>query len=223
MHILTDNQALVKALAGIETGCTTIEETRSSLNNASRTNSITIHWIKAHNNFYGNELADQLAKDGAMGLGTGPYIQVPLSKTVARTEVFNSISDLWNKRWQAEKSCRQTKIFFPEINRSKSAKIKSSNRTTLSRLVRGITGHDFRRRHEGLIEGVSRGNCRFCEEEEESSDHIINHCPRLTVLRSDTFGTLRGFPVTPNWQPEQLAAFLSDPTISGMEAPEREY
>ena len=39
----------------------------------------------------------------------------------------------------------------------------------------------------------------------------------------DVFGTPLGSAVSPSWQPEQLAAFLSDPTISEMEATEWEY
>ena len=97
------------------------------------------------------------------------------------------------------------------------------NRADLSRMIRAILGHDFRRRHKGLVEGVTRGNCTFWEEAEESSDHIINHCPRLAVRRANAFGMIYGLPAPPCWEPEQLAAFLLDQTISEMEAPEREY
>ena len=90
-------------------------------------------------------------------------------------------------------------------------------------MVRALTGHDFRRRHEGLVKGVPTGNCRFCHTADESSDHIINHCPRLAEKRMDIFRTPMGTAVIPTWKPEQLAAFLSDPSISEMEAPDREY
>ena len=90
-------------------------------------------------------------------------------------------------------------------------------------MIRAISGHDFRKRHEGLVQGIVPSNCRFCGDEEETSSHVINNCPRLSKKRMDYFRTPMGTEVTPNWKPEQLAAFLSDPIISEMEVPEWEY
>jgi len=42
-------------------------------------------------------------------------------------------------------------------------------------------------------------------------------CPRLAFERSFYFSVLPTVPVTPNWSLKQLAAFVSDPLISGME------
>ena len=121
------------------------------------------------------------------------------------------------------KDARQTRIFFPTINLSKSAEIVKMTRNNIGMMVRAITGHDFRRRHESLVKGTLEGNCRLCGTEEETSDHIVNRCPRVANMRMEIFRTPMGADVTPHWKPEQLAAFLSDPTISEMEVPEREY
>ena len=65
--ILTDSQALIKALACYKDDSRTIQNTRTLLNEAAENKPITLRWIKAHVNNYGNELADLLAKDGAQG------------------------------------------------------------------------------------------------------------------------------------------------------------
>ena len=130
---------------------------------------------------------------------------------------------MWNKRWTKGKDARQTRIYFPKIDLSKSAKIRKMNRNQIGQMIRALTGHDFRKRHEGLVRGIPVSNCRFCHTEEETSSHIINSCPRLTEKRMECFRIPYGSEVNPTWQPEQLAAFLSDPTISEMEAPEWEY
>ena len=146
-----------------------------------------------------------------------------MANKVARTRVHRYITKEWDKRWQNGKDARQTRIFFPKIDLSKSTKIKTLSRDKIGKVIRATTGHDFRKRHEGLIQGIIPSNCRFCGTNEETSAHIINECPRLAKIRMDHFRTPMGAEVTPTWQPEQLAAFLSDPTISEMEAPEWEY
>ena len=118
-----------------------------------------------------------LAKDGAMGLGNGPLVQSKKARKVAKTEITNHIISMWNKRWSKGKDARQTKIYFPKIDLSKSAKIRKMNRTQIGQMIRAITGHDFRKRHEGLVRGIPVSNCRFCQTEEETSSHIINSCP----------------------------------------------
>ena len=168
-------------------------------------------------------MADMLAKDGAKGLGTGPPVLTKVARAVAKSLVNDNIVKMWNERWVNGKDARQTRIFFPKVNLSKSAKIRQMDRMNISRVIRALTGHDFRKRHEGLVRGVEASNCRFCWQEEETSSHIINDCPRLAEMRMDKFKTSLGSKVTPTWQPEQLAAFLSDPSISEMEVPEWEY
>ena len=52
---------------------------------------------------------------------------------------------------------------------------------------------------------------------------IIDSYLSLAEKWMQIFKTSMGSKVTPTWQPEQLAAFLSDPTISEMEVPDWEY
>ena len=96
------------------------------------------------------------------------------------------------------------------------------SRDHVSRIIRAITGHDFRKKHEGLISNSNDTNCRFCNASTESSSHIVFDCPRLLQKRSHYFKRPLGLSITPDWEPKQLAAFLLDPTISGMEAHTRE-
>ena len=223
VEILTDNQALVKALENKESNSESVHKSKADLNTRGQTLDLKINWIKAHNNYEGNELADLLAKDGAAGLGNGPLVTTKIARKVANTKIKRYIENEWNIRWRNGKDARQTKIFFPKIDLSKSQQITKLSRVTLGKVIRAISGHDFRKRHEGLMKGITTSNCRFCGNEEETSSHVINQCPRLAKKRMDYFRTPMGTEVNPTWKPEQLAAFLSDPTISEMEVPEWEY
>ena len=198
----------------------TIQNTRKALNEAAKTRHITIRWIKAHVNHYGNELADILAKDGAQGLGTEPFRTIPLSASTFNTAVDQYMVTKWNERWKQGKDARQTRIFFPEINLKQSKELRKLSRDNLSMAIRAITGHDFRRRHESIVQGFNLGNCRLCQQGEESADHLVNKCPTLIWKRMESFASPLGSQVTPHWQPKQLVAFLSDPSISELELPE---
>ena len=175
--------------------------------------------MKAHVGIYGNEMADILAKEGTKMTPTKESL---VSKAELNRQVDTLIYTVWNTQWETRKDCRQTKLLFPTIDTNKSKKIMKLSRAHLSRMVRAITGHDFRKKHEGLVTGTQDTKCRFCSEQTESSYHIIAECPRLMQKRSLHFNRPLGLSITPNWEPKQLAAFLSDPTISEMEAPVRE-
>ena len=58
-------------LANPITTSKTVKEIKQAITKGLHTN-ITIKWIKAHVGHYGNELADQLAKDGASKNPIGP-------------------------------------------------------------------------------------------------------------------------------------------------------
>ena len=146
---------------------------------------------------------------------------VPLSKAEIEGKLKEIITRIWNKRWESRGDCRQTKIFFPKVDLKKSSEITKMSRENISRVIRAITGHDFRRKHEALVTGSTDTQCRFCEDAVESSAHIINDCPRLAGKRLHYLNRPLGRSVTPDWEPQQLAAFLSDPIISEMEAPVR--
>ena len=166
--------------------------------------------------------ADVLAKDGALGLGSQGTITVKPSRTILSSEIDTKIRKMWSDRWQNGKDARQTRLFFPDIDLKKSRELRKLTRENLSKAIRAITGHDFRRRHESLVSGVNLGNCRFCDQQEESSFHVVNQCPRLAWKRMEIFKTQLGATSNPGWQVRQLVAFLSYPSISEMETPSGE-
>ena len=72
VQIITENQALVQALANKETESVIVNDKKEAMNAWGLNQDLHINWIKAHNDHEGNKLADMLAKDDAMGLGNGP-------------------------------------------------------------------------------------------------------------------------------------------------------
>ena len=55
-------------------------------------------------------------------------------------------------RWSKRTDARQTLIFFPKLAPKKSEKLLKLSNETLGRAVRALSGHDFRSRHNAVLE-----------------------------------------------------------------------
>ena len=119
----------------------------------------------------------------------------------------------WTTEWQQLPTCRMTKIFFPKPDKNKTKKLLKHGRAYLHRLIECATGHNNLNYLQSKIypEDVSE-LCRFCEEEPETFDHLLNECPCFQQAR---FDILQNQPIqnTLNWNSELGGTPL--PLISG--------
>ena len=146
--ILTDSRAAMGALKQIDTKSKTVKDTKLALNKLAANIDVEIKWIMSHKGITGNEIADRAAKAGSK---LRPTIATTKSKSAIKQQVNEVIYAEWDDRWQNQPSCRQTKIFFPSIDRGKSKKIIGMSKHDLSILVRHITGHVHLDRHRKII------------------------------------------------------------------------
>ena len=205
--ILSDSQAALQAIKSTHIDSLLVQDAITELNNLGQFIKIELVWIKAHVNHPGNELADAKAKEGAHS------DDIPVMNRAAKSEVRNAISNhyvkLWTKWWSKYKKCRQTKIWFPEPDINKSKKSIKYNRATFSTMVRWVTGHNFLKRHNAIVEPEPHDpNCRYCGLEPETSSHIITECEVLCHHRSEIFNTHFLNPREPVWRVDRLIAFL---------------
>ena len=61
---MIDSQAAIKSLENINTTSNLVVRTKQALNELGRNYSVELHWVKAHVNNKGNEIADRAAKTG---------------------------------------------------------------------------------------------------------------------------------------------------------------
>ena len=118
----------------------------------------------------------------------------------------------WNERWMhhcpIEARCRQTKAFFPELNKRKAESFVASDRVTLSKLILIATGHNFFNYHQNIIDNqlcelgaieeseIQSAKCDLCyvegQDEEDrpvqTSMHIFGDCERFADVRMQCFG-----------------------------------
>ena len=212
--IYSDSQAVVHALCQYETNSHLLLTTIQALNEAAKAtrSMLIIRWCKGHAGHDGNERADFYAKDGAED--TDQMVDDPPLATYSnlKSEIKELIWENWNTRWRdhcpIEARCRQTKAFFPELNRRLANSFIQSDRTTLSKLILLVSGHNFLNYHKNIIDNqlvelglknedeVQSAKCDFCyiegQEEEfrpvQTTIHLFSDCEKFANARLRNFG-----------------------------------
>ena len=203
IKIFSDSQAVLKTLAGFSAKSKLILETHNLLNYTMQTHSLVrleLSWIKAHNNYEGNERADELARNATFNAITYWDIAPPFS--YLKRNITKAIYDIWDERWANLESCRMTKIFYPTVHKGKAKKLLELSRKQSRRLIEIITGQN----NLNYVQNKVRKTellCRLCEEEEETFDHFVFHCPCLYSYRIKHF-LGKNFAGTHKWDIQEL-------------------
>jgi ribonuclease HI len=121
--IHTDSKITLEATANPKNHQNLVEQIREGVRRLEKYN-WTIHftWVKAYNDNFGNELADQLAKKAASrGEGETAYSKIPKSAVI---KVIQEEGELqWQKEWNASTKGDIKKSFFPVIRDRKSKRL----------------------------------------------------------------------------------------------------
>ena len=104
-----------------------------------------------------------------------------------KKEISNCIQKEGTKEWQENPTCRMTKIFYPNLDKSKAKQLLNLLRKKSRRLIEAITWQNNLHYVQNKIKKTEK-LCRLCEEEEETFDHFVNDCPCLRLARQDHFG-----------------------------------
>ena len=212
-EILTDSQAAFKALAKKTVTSISVKNCVTELNKAADIRKVMIRWVRAHVGYPGNELADELAKHGAMHPPDAiTILEIPLSPAGVRRAIKDHLLAKWTDRWQQRTDCRQTKQWLVKPDWSVAKKFLSMTRLQLSAVVQIITGHNFMNRHQAVVGDTDDPDCRLCLEDEETSFHVVAECPALAEQRLLILGD--PFLKTPLIWSDQMATFLSGRSIS---------
>lgn len=203
------------------------------MNKLSESYQVTIHWIKAHVNNKGNEIADRVAKTGSKLTGGQA---IPISTAYMKSVIKERMYREWNRRWQQANGCRQTFQIFPCTDTTKSKTIARMGRKDLGMMVRYLTGHAHLGRHnkiaqtpgelyydlpqrkyemedpdENLIGPFDKDiTCRLCkiEGKEETPFHLATECLRAWSTRRELLGSYSFERDDFRWHPDSLLKFF---------------
>ena len=190
--IHSDSRAALQAINNNFVKSRGVLQAVHELNALSTYNNVVLRWIKAHVGHPGNERADTLAKEGA----ENPALIANCIPLTANTQVKSELREktvaFWNEQWQKYPACRQTKHFFPTINKSQSLDYTKCRRNVFSAVVQFITGHNFLNRHQAIVDfGFAEFNaakCRYCQKQEESTYHMLSECDAHAATRQMIWG-----------------------------------
>ena len=113
--IFSDSQSAIAALAGINVKSKTVADCIDKLNSLSISSKVDIKYVRAHADHTGNEAADVDAKLGTKNTENKADIPPPISwaKLRIRQEMYRD----WCLRWYQLELARQTRIWFPSVNK----------------------------------------------------------------------------------------------------------
>ena len=140
-------------------------------------NIVQLFWIAGHQGHTGNEIADRLAKQGALGPGTHTdYLPPPVSSI--RLLLHRQVVDLWEAKWANSVKASVTRSFFPSIDSTKHFK-----KMDLSvKVIQLLSGHSRLRSFMFRTTCATSPLC-LCGKSEETVDHFLFHCNHFNELR----------------------------------------
>lgn len=212
--IFCDSQAAILAIHNNTIQSRTVLSAVKALNALGERKLVHLQWIKGHNGSDGNDLADYMAKLGSRNAIIGPSPFLPMPTVQVKAISASQTQFLWTKQWSKLKPCRQTKIFFPTPDPSRSFDLLRNSRKDVGTLIRAVTGHSFLNYHRSKINDSIDPMCRLCEFAIEESSHIIKDCSAIAGLRFSYFAE---YYLGDAWEPSLLLNFLNDPEIAILE------
>ena len=184
VRIFVDSQAALLALA--QQSCTSklVKETTELLNEAAKHKAIILCWTKAHVGTIGNERADTLAKEGAVGQNR---IEIGMPLCEIKREATEFFYNRWKENFQQYEGARMGKLFYEGPDKDKAKYVLKLARGKLARFIRIISGHNSLFYFRSKVDPDVNPQCRFCLEADEDFEHLVNHCPRFYEGRTDKF------------------------------------
>ena len=184
VRFFVDSQAAILALNSDNISSQLVRQTKSELNEAGKQRYLILNWTRAHIGTEGNELADTAAKAGSEM--TSPLV-VGFPKAHLTEQVEKYFYNLWEKEFQNYDGARMGKLFYKRPDKIKAKYVCKLSRARLARFIRIISGHNSLFYFRSKVDPDIRPTCRFCLENIETFDHLINDCPRFNTYRREFF------------------------------------
>lgn len=194
--IFSDSQAALAALKSYTCTSKLVWECVTLLQEMSMTNTVNLFWVPGHCGIEGNEIADELARNGSSMQFLGPEPFCGVSPCSLKMELRNWEQMMINTNWYNTTIARQSKRFVTP-NSSITRKLLVLSKKDLCTYTGLITGHCSVKYYLKLINKVQDDTCRFCSEEIETSEHLLCNCVALFSTRIKFFdkGLLQPFEI----------------------------
>ena len=170
---------------------------------AAKITRLELSWIKAHNNYKGNERADELARNAVYE--NIIFFGIDPPQSFFKKQLWKAIYKEGNDRWTKDNTCRMTKIFFPHVQKGKSKQLLKMSRKKSRRIIEIVTGQNNLHYIQNKVNKTDL-LCRFCEEEEETFNHLITTCPCFHKEQMQVMG-IKNWEGTHAWSFDEIYGF----------------
>ena len=207
ISICSDSWAALCALDAVAVSSKLVLEAKRTLNRLGTRNSVRLFWVPAHVGIPGNEEADSLAKRGTLLREPTASVAMPWCD-MARTIWDWAVSES-QRLWAGVEGCRQSKLALgPDAIYRHHKELLELPRKELAVVMGWMTGHCYFNRHL-RPPNIEQRTCRFCKEENESSEHILRTCPAVEERRVRYLGLSgRDVAQVASFKPSALARFI---------------
>ncbi len=188
--IHTTSKAAVTALESPTFTSKTVLATSMALDELARASpaQLVLTWARPTTTVKGIDSAIRLAQQSTTLLPREGGQVVPAPKSFVNQHFRNILHQKWNSRWNSESSARQSHLFWPTIDEKRSNLLLRSDRDEYGSFIRLFTGHNNLNRHRALTGETEEDECRLCQEDEESSEHVLCNCIDISTGRQRATG-----------------------------------
>ena len=169
-RIYSDSMSSIQSIQKKNNNNSIVNEIRKALRS---TEHVCLKWIKAHVGNFGNEEADERAKE-ATCLSNITFLQPPISHgiKILKDEMINK----WNERWINSEKGRVTAEFFPTVKARLNCSHIPDYQTT-----QFMSNHGFFKSYLKRFRIISEGKCT-CGDEQDAK-HLLMNRPSLILER----------------------------------------
>jgi hypothetical protein len=190
ISVCSDSQAALKSLQATKTMSLLVWQCQRALNDISTFHSVGLFWVPGHSGICGNEIADELTREGSVHHFVGMELALGLSRQSIKRKtqcwMEKQHVTLW---WGLASTQRLDQELISGPCTAARTTLLCFNRTQPRAVVGVLTGHNTLRRHLHIMGLTDSPLCRKCGAEEETSAHVLCECEALVTLRHIYLGS----------------------------------